>query len=59
MLVWELGARCRCVRERETHDLGKCSHLHMGSLDMNNIGAAGVRDLSATLQVNTTLTTLE
>jgi hypothetical protein len=31
----------------------------MGSLDMNNIGAAGVRDLSATLQVNATLTTLE
>jgi hypothetical protein len=31
----------------------------MGSLGRNNIGAAGARDLSAALQVNTTLTTLE
>jgi hypothetical protein len=35
------------------------SHLHMGSLHYNNIGAAGARDLGAALRVNTTLTTLE
>jgi hypothetical protein len=33
--------------------------LHIGSLDSNNIGAAGARDLSAALLVNTTLTTLK
>jgi hypothetical protein len=42
----------------EPHDLGQCSHLHMGSLRRNNIGAAGVRDLGAALRVNTTLTKL-
>ena len=51
--------RCGCVAvavaEREPHDLGQCSHLHMGSLDDSNIGDAGARDLSAALQVNTTL----
>jgi hypothetical protein len=47
------------VAERETHDLCQCSHLHMGSLHFNNIGAAGARDLGAALQVNTTLTNLE
>ncbi len=50
------------MAEREAHDLGQCSHLHMGSLYRNNIGAAGAagaRDLGAALQVNTTLTTLE
>jgi hypothetical protein len=31
----------------------------MGSLNYNNIGAAGARDLGRALQVNTTLTTLE
>jgi hypothetical protein len=55
--------RCGCVAvavaEREPHDLGQCSHFHMGSLGWNNIGAAGARDLGAALQVNTTLTTLE
>ncbi len=55
--------RCGCaavaVTEREPHDLGQCSHLHMGSLAMNNIRDAGARDLGAALQVNTTLTTLE
>jgi hypothetical protein len=55
--------RCGCVAvavaEREPHDLGQCSHLHMGSLGDNNIGDAGARDLGAALQVNTTLTTLE
>ncbi len=57
--------RCGCfavaVAERELHDLGQCSHLHMGSLSNsnNNIGAAGARDLGAALQVNTTLTMLE
>jgi hypothetical protein len=56
--------RCGCVAvvvaEREPHDLGQCSHLHlhMGSLSNNNIGDAGARDLGAALQVNTTLTTL-
>jgi hypothetical protein len=40
---------------------GQCSHLHMGSLDENNIGDAGALDLGAALRVlvNTTLTTLE
>ncbi len=41
------------------HALGQCSHLHMGSLNRNGIGAAGARDLGSALQVNTTLTTLE
>jgi hypothetical protein len=45
-------------RARKPHDLGQCSHLHMGSLRGNIIGAAGARDLGAALQVNTTLTTL-
>ncbi len=45
--------------EREPHNLGQCSHLHMGSLGGNAIGAAGARDLGAALQVNTTLTELE
>jgi hypothetical protein len=31
----------------------------MGSLDDNNIGAAGVRDLGVALRVNTALTTLQ
>jgi hypothetical protein len=30
----------------------------MGSLDINNIGDTGARDLGAALRVNTTLTTL-
>ncbi len=47
------------VAEREPHDLGQCSHLHMGSLGDNNIGDEGARDLGLGLQVNTTLTTLE
>jgi hypothetical protein len=34
------------------------SHLHMGSLSLNIIGAAGARDLGAALQVNTALTEL-
>jgi hypothetical protein len=46
------------VTEREPHDLGQCSHLHMGSIQGNDIGAAGARDLGAALQVNTTLTKL-
>jgi hypothetical protein len=54
--------RCGCVAvavaEREPHDLCQCSHLHMGSLESNSIGDAGARDLSAALQVNTTLTEL-
>jgi hypothetical protein len=54
--------RCGCVEaavaERAPHDLGQCSHLHMDSLSSNSIGAAGVRDLGAALQVNTTLTML-
>jgi hypothetical protein len=47
--------------EKESHDLGQCSHLHildMGSLDENNIGDAGALDLGAALRVNTTLTEL-
>jgi hypothetical protein len=55
--------RCGCVSaavvEREPHDLGQCSHVHMGSLGISNIGDAGARDLGAALQVNTTLTELE
>ncbi len=54
--------RCGCVAaalaEREPHDLGQCSHLHMGSLDDNNISDEGARDLGEALRVNTTLTTL-
>jgi hypothetical protein len=57
--------RCGCVAvavtEREPpppHDLGQCSHLRIGSLGGNNIGAAGAEDLGAALQVNTTLTEL-
>ncbi len=46
------------MAEREPHDLGQCSHLHMGSLHSNNIGATGARDLGAALRVNTTLTML-
>jgi hypothetical protein len=55
--------RCGCVAvlrtEREPHDIGQCSHLHMGSLGVNKIGDEGARDLGAALQVNTTLTELE
>jgi hypothetical protein len=55
--------RCGCVAaavaEREPHDLGRCSHSHMGSLLDNKVGDAGARDLGAALQVNTMLTTLE
>ncbi len=51
-LVWVRGAK------RVPHDLGQCSHLHMGSLSFTNIGDAGARDLGAALQVNTTLTEL-
>jgi hypothetical protein len=43
----------------QTRNLDQYSHLHMGSLGGNKIGAAGARDLGAALQVNTTLTTLE
>jgi hypothetical protein len=46
------------VAERKPHDLGQCSHLHMGSLWRNNIGDAGARDMGAALQVNKTLTKL-
>jgi hypothetical protein len=59
MWMWR---RCGCaavaVTEREPHDLGQCSHFHMGRLGGNDIGAAGARDLGAALQVNTTLETL-
>ncbi len=48
-----------CLAEKEPHNLGQCSHLHMGSLWNNSIGDEGARDLGAALQVNTTLTTLE
>jgi hypothetical protein len=55
--------RCGCVSvavaEREPHDLGQFSHLHMGSLGRNYIGYEGARDLGAALRVNTTLTMLE
>jgi hypothetical protein len=54
--------RCGCVAaalaEREPHEFGQCSHLHMGSLHFNKVGDAGARDLGAALQVNTTLTEL-
>jgi hypothetical protein len=53
-----LGLHAAAVAEREPHDLGQCSHLHIGSLNSNNIGDAGARDLGAALQVNTMLTTL-
>ncbi len=55
MVVWV----CYSFGEKEgAHDLGQCSHLHMGSLYYNHIEAAGARDLGAALQVNTTLITL-
>jgi hypothetical protein len=65
----KLGWGCGCylrrggcvavaVTKREPNYLGHCSHLHMGSLGDNKIGDAGARDLSAALQVNTTLMTL-
>ncbi len=44
--------------EEPSHDPVQCSHLHMGSLPFNNMGAAGARDLGGALQVNTTLTEL-
>ena len=54
--------RCGCVEaavaEREPHDLGQCSHLHMGSLAGNRMGDVGARELGAALQANKTLTTL-
>ena len=56
---WDCGFVEVAVAERGPHDLGQCSHLHMGSLYFNNIGDAGARDLGAALRVNTTLTTLE
>jgi hypothetical protein len=62
-VVNAIQRRCGCiavaVAEREPHDLGKYSHLHMGSLKSNNIGDEGARDLGAALRVNTTLTKLE
>ncbi len=45
-------------QEREPHDPGHCSHLHMVSLPFVQIGDAGARDLGAALLVNTTLTDL-
>ncbi len=59
MLFEAVWACCSCGGREGPHDLGRCSHLHMGSLGVNNIGAAGARDLGAALQVNTTLTKLE
>jgi hypothetical protein len=47
------------VAEREPHDLGQCSLLHMGSLEDSNIGDERARDLGAALLVNTTLTKLQ
>ncbi len=63
--MWD-ERRCGCVAvavaervaEREPHDLGQCSHLHMSSLRSNQIGDAGARDLGAALRVNMTLMTL-
>jgi hypothetical protein len=54
--------RCGCVAvtvaERKPHDLGQCSHLHMGSLGSSSIGDEGAWRLGTALRVNTTLTTL-
>jgi hypothetical protein len=47
------------IERQRGKPLVQFSHLHMGSLGGNNIGAAGARDLGAALQVNTTLMTLE
>jgi hypothetical protein len=60
MLMW-MGVHVVVVvvAEKELHELGQCSHLHMGSLHGNNIGDEGAQDLGAVLQVNTTLATLE
>jgi hypothetical protein len=58
--------RCGCVeaavaeRAPPPHDLAwPVLTLAHGSLYNNNIGDAGVRDLGAVLQVNTTLMTLK
>jgi hypothetical protein len=60
MLFEAVWVCCSCRdSEGAPHDLGQCSHLHMGSLRFNNIGAAGARALGAALQVNRTLTELE
>jgi hypothetical protein len=64
MWKWTRMRRCGCaavaVAERgPPRPWPVLSHLHMGSLGGNDIGAAGARDLGAALQVNTTLTTLE
>jgi hypothetical protein len=62
------AGRCGCVAvavaeslERDSaHTTLASAHLHMpGSLDRNNIGDAGARDLGAALQVNTTLKSLQ
>ncbi len=57
MQMW-WGCVAVAVAEREPHDLGQCSHLHMGSLTNNRLGDSKVRDLGAALRVNTTLTRL-
>jgi hypothetical protein len=49
---------CMYVCVLQPHDLGQCSHLLMGSLGGNDIGALGAQYLGAALQVNTTLTDL-
>ncbi len=60
MLFEAVWVCCSCGRREGAHDLGQCSHLHIISLERNNIGDEGAGDLGAALQVmvNTTLTTL-
>jgi hypothetical protein len=61
MQMWWMrwcGCVAVAVAEREPHDLGQCSHLHMGSLTNNRLGDSEVRGLGAALRVNTTLTML-
>jgi hypothetical protein len=53
------GCVAVAVTEWEPPHLCQCPHLHMGSLQRNNIGDEGAGYLGAALQVNTTLTKLE
>jgi hypothetical protein len=59
--MWKrrFGCVAVAVAERELHDLGQRSHLHMGSLFSNSIGEAGARELFMALQINKTLAELE
>jgi hypothetical protein len=56
--VW-LCCSCGAESQRESHDLGQCSHLCMSSLFSNSIGEAGARELLTALQFNKSLAELK